>query len=448
MEFVSHRDWDWVARTIKRAEIDFGSLGSRWLTFNQLSYESCVAGIDRLGPGGHAAFRRASQIASTNAHWLPSFEPGAPDAAVGILKRFAKCALDHRYTPTLGLSGGLDSRLLLSILLAGTKCGFVTHTFGDPEDPEVRIAESIAKQLEIPHDILNDALPDVETCISAISEFVAQTFLIEPATSYLKLRYYTKLRRDGKLLIDGGFGEIGRRQYLNRVVRFGRSALRSRDASRLFDLMRVHRADIFSPDVTRSLQSGARRSLENTLEQMPAVEKIGIENFADLFAVRTRVPNYGAPEQSRIDAEVLNFMPLVQPSFLRAVFRVPVKVRSNAGLYYDAILRLSPPLALFPLVKAGLTYRFGVSSSLAWLITRMKTIVTKPYSDPNPHRLLVHLREHVTDVAHSKNVTSNPTYDSRAIIDAVTRYYNGDMRLRDTVDWWLTYELWQRSLSR
>ena len=163
--------------------------------------------------------------------------------------------------------------------------------------------------------------------------FVAQTLLVEPSTSYMKLRYISKLRKDVRMMIDGGFGEIARRQYLNRVVTFGRQALLTRDTTRLLQLMRSHRADIFSAEVSRLLENGAFNSLEKILDEMPAVEKIGVENFADLLAVRTRVPNTGASEQARIDTEILNFVPLVQPSFLRAVFGIP----ANSGRMPDCI---------------------------------------------------------------------------------------------------------------
>jgi hypothetical protein len=357
------------------------------------------------------------------------------------------CALDHQYTPSLGLSGGLDSRLLLALLTSSSKQGYVTHTFGDPEDPDVQVAGRITTALGLFHHYFNDPLPDVERCVSGIRSFVAETILIEPGTSYLKLRYYPKLREDGRLMIDGGFGEIARRQYLNRVVRFGRAALRTRDSSRMFQLMRSYRADIFSQEVTILLEAGARLSLDKVLNEMPAAEKIGIENFADLLAVRTRVPNYGASEQARLDSEILNFMPLVQPSFLRAVFGIPAKLRSNAGLYYDIIRTLNPTLGQFPLTKSGITYRFGLSTNLSWLTTKVKSNVTKVYSDPKPDQLLARLREYVVDVAHSKDVATNSMYDYRKVIDAVSRYYRGEHHLRSRVDWWLTFELWKRSLS-
>lgn len=438
---------DWLARTTEKTEIDFSALGSRWLLLNQVSYESCVVGIERLGPGGHATFKAGSVVESTNTPWLPSFEPGTTGKALEVLKALMVCVLDHHYTPSLGLSGGLDSRFLLALLTSIRKPGFVTHTFGDHNDPDIWIAESISAALGLPHQRFDDPLPDVDTCISSICSFVAQSTLTEPSTSFNKLRYYPKLREQGRLMIDGGFGEFARRRYLTRVVWFGRSALRSHDSSRLLQLMRSARADIFSPEVTRTLEKGARQSLDKALEEMPPVEKIGVENFVDLFTVRMRIPNYGGAEQARVDAEILNFMPLVQPSYLRTVFQIPLSLRSNARFTCNTIRSLSPTLTRFPLAKSGFTYPFGLPNNVAWLVTKVKSKLAKGYSDLGPHQVLGQLREYVLDIARSKEVTTNPMYDSGKVVNAVTKYYEGELHLRNTVDWWLTFELWSRSLS-
>lgn len=439
---------DWVAQTTGSNQIDFFSFGSRWLMFNQTSYNSCVIGIERLGPGGHAIIDSGSIVKLQNNPWLPSFEPCLYKNAFEILKSFLFCALNYKYTLSLGLSGGIDSRLLLSFITSIPSEGFSTHTFGPLDDPDVRVARNITSTLKLTHFQFNEPLPDIESCLSSIRSFVAQNILVEPCTSWCKFRYYSKLWEQKILIIDGGFGEISRRQYFNRIVKLGgKSVLLKKDVKRLFKLMRSKRADIFSPEVSLLLENGAKNSMLETLDSMPSVENIGIENFADLLAVRTRVSNYGGPEQARLDREILNFMPLVQPSFLNAVFGIPVSMRSNAKLYYNTIRTLHPVLCKFPLVKSGITYPFGSSSTMAWLITKIKSKIFHSYSDPSPNSLLYHIREFVEDIVNSKDVVSNPIYDSRKILKSISDYYQGNQHKRNIVEWWLTFELWKQSLS-
>ncbi|HYQ86373.1 MAG TPA: hypothetical protein VES59_03915 [Bacteroidota bacterium] len=438
---------DWVAQATGQSGIDFASLGSGWLMLNQFSYASYILGIDRLGPGGYASFREGSLICSNNTPWLPSFQPGDAQGAIESLNALLESALERHHTISLGLSSGLDSRLLLACLIGSHKGRFVTHTFGEPTDPDVRIATKIAQTLGLEHQYYNEPLPDTDTCLSAMHSFVVQTNLVEPGSSFLKLRYFPKVREQCALMIDGGFGEIARRQFLNRVVRRGRTALQSKEIPRLLALMRSPRADIFSREVMNKLESGAGQSLAEALEAMPPLPEIGVENFADLFSVRMRIPNYGGPGQARLDAEILNFMPLAQPSFLRAVFRIPVKDRSNATFHTEIIGRLSPELKRFPSAKSGFTHRFGLSTNATWLLTKVKSRLTRGYCDPTPDDLLGHIREYVLDTAHSKDVITNSIYDSRKVLDAVGRYYHGELHLKDTVDWWLTFEIWRRSLQ-
>jgi hypothetical protein len=438
---------DWLAATGNRREVDFHALGSQWLTFNQLSYVSGVKGIGRLGPGGSIHFDRGASRIHHTVPWAPEFQPEESARAIDIARSLIVCAFRSSHVPSLGLSGGIDSRLLLALLTGVRDSRFLTHTFGDREDPDVRIAGAIASSLGIVNRHFDDPLPGLTACVDAMRTFVARTNLIEPATSFQKLRYYQKLGREGNLLIDGGFGEIARRQYFNRMATLGRSALYGRDITRLLTLIRSARPEIFAPPVMEMLRSGARRSLEETLGHMPAVGEIGVENFADLFAVRTRVPNYGGPEQARLDATVLNFMPLVQPSFLRAVFGMPVRERRNAAFYYEAIRTAQPVLQNFPLVKSGLTYPFGISSVTASMLIKAKSRLSRAHADQGPQRLLAHIRPYVLDLAHSQDVASNPMYSPGAIAKTVTRYYKGETRMQAAVDWWLTFELWTQGFA-
>jgi hypothetical protein len=436
---------DWVTRTSGKNQLNVAALGSRWLMFNQISYESCVDGVGRLGPGGYASVRKGSVVACHSIPWLPSFDQRSA-FSLDVLRPLVQSALEQPRILSLGLSGGLDSRLLLAMLTHSGSRGFGTHTFGHPTDPDVRIAGEIAGTLGLRHQSYHEPLPESQTCWSLIRSFVTQTMLSEPVSSWLKLRYYSALHRDGKLMIDGGFGEIARRQYLNRVMWLGRSALRSRDSSRLFALMRSPRSECFSPEIHRQMVRGACRELEMALEEMPPIGDIGAANFVDLFAVRTRVPNWGGGEQARLDGDVVSFMPLVQPTFLRSIFMVPVTARANGKAYYETIRRLNPTLGQFPMVKSGHTYPFGASSHAAWFIAKLKSRIGGSFADPGPDRLLTHLRENVLDVIHSTDVRANAIYDFRKIESMAEGYYRGELRLRGSLEWWLTFEIWRSSL--
>jgi hypothetical protein len=443
--FVSTR-LDWVTAATGHHDLDFHALGSRWLLFNQMSYASSVKQIGRLGPGGHAQFRSGSLIASSVTPWAPQSDPVSPRVALDLAGAFVGCALGHPLTPALALSGGLDSRLLLAFLVRSGQTNFTTYSIGDPADPDVRVAGEMTTQLNIRHDHYYDPLPDPHTCLEHVRSYVAQVHLVEPASTWSKLRYYPILRERGHLVIDGGYGEFGRRQFFNRVVRLGRAAVRARDGKGLIHLVRHSRADIFSTEVARLLEQGAQAALQEALDSMPA-HRFDAGDFVDLFAVRFRIPNSGGPEQARQDSEVLNFMPLAQPSYLRTVLAVPARFRANGRAYYDRIRMMDSRLMRFPRVKGGDTIPFGLPTNLSWIVAKAKALAGTGYKDPRPDELLTQLREYVLDVVRSVAVSGNGIYDNQKVIAAVDRYYRGDGLGRSTVDWWLTFELWKQALS-
>jgi hypothetical protein len=212
--------------------------------------------------------------------------------------------------------------------------------------------------------------------------------------------------------------------------------------------MHLRRAEIFNSEFTNELEYSAQESLEEVLVNMPSLKKIGIENFVDFFSVRTRVPNFGGPEQARSDAYIVNYMPMVQPSFLKAIFRIDTKLRVKGRLYRSIIQEKRPELKRFPLVKSGLTYPFYLNTSSAWIFCKIKSKISKRYIDSTPDSFLTLLKDYVLDLALSSDVRKYEYYDYKQIIYNVEHYYKGHKNLRSYVDWWLTYELWRKSLIK
>jgi hypothetical protein len=439
---------DWLAQATGRCEIDLEARGSKWLTYNQLAYDSCVRGIERIGPAGWALFTSDGTTRTGSSMWSPEFSGGRPEEATEILEHLVDCAVSQLQKASLGLSGGMDSRFLLAVLTRRGNREFSVHSFGDPADPDVAIAIELSRLLGIEHTLFNDPLPPVEDSLGHIKTYVAQTQLVEPAASGIRLGYYDRLHADGKIMIDGGFGELSRRQYLNRLATFGHKALERGDVQGVLSHLRVPRGKIFHPEVLASLERGAKNALHGLLDAMPPVADIGIGNFVDLLAVRTRVPNFGAPEQARLDCMLLNFMPLVQPSFLRAAFAFDLRHRKNSRLQKRYISRHAQALTRFPLVKGGTTYRFGLPLTLVHAVTLTKKKLGGCFLDRSINVFLNDAEEFIRDLVESSHAANCPLYDLVAIREAVNGYYSGVPGHASTVHWWLTFELWRNSLRK
>jgi hypothetical protein len=199
--------------------------------------------------------------------------------------------------------------------------------------------------------------------------------------------------------------------------------------------------------VSEAMHRGTLVRMASLLQEMPQINEIGVENFLDLLAVRTRVPNFGGPEQSRLDTQILNYMPFAQPSYLRSIFRLPIALRKNGRLFRSIIRDQNSALTRFPLVKLGTTFPFPLHTIPAYVLCKLKGRLGHRFADGSSHKILMHLREFIQDTAHSQTVRSFDAYDHDAIIRIVESYYAGDEGLSRSLDWWLSFELWRQSLG-
>jgi hypothetical protein len=139
-------------------------------------------------------------------------------------------------------------------------------------------------------------------------------------------------------------------------------------------------------------------------------------------------------------------MPLVQPSFLRAVFSSDVSSRSNGRFYARHIAARQKELTRFPLVKSGVTYRFGLPTLAVHLLTAAKGKLGNRYRDNSTGVILHRMEEFVRDLAGSSAVSNSALYDPAKVKNAVEAYYRGIPGWTGIVNWWLTFELWRESL--
>ena len=165
---------DWVSRTTGYTEIDFSSFGSKWLTFNQLDYSSGIVGIERLGPRGHGLFENGNALKIETTPWMPEFANGRIDRAVNVLMFILRGGMGQTRQVSLGLSGGIDSRLILACLMSIDGHRFSVHTFGNPRDPDVIVSSSIAENLRLSREFFDEPLPDVSTTVALLKEYAAQ----------------------------------------------------------------------------------------------------------------------------------------------------------------------------------------------------------------------------------------------------------------------------------
>ena len=177
---------DWIAQFCSITSIDFREFGSKWLTFNQLTYGSDLRQIERIGPGGYGRLTTKT-MSLKSAVWTPLVEKDVgPETFLSTLSAFINPTVEEPTRLSLGLSGGLDSRLLLSILLH-QRSNFEIHVFGDEGDPDVQVSNRIVHSEGLSSLFLHDPLPDADKCMLLLRDYAAQAGVCVPATQIMRL---------------------------------------------------------------------------------------------------------------------------------------------------------------------------------------------------------------------------------------------------------------------
>ena len=135
---------DWIAKVID-TEINLKSFGSRWLLYNQMSNESILTNIVRINRGTSALIKNGTiQIDQSKKSLLNNtLNENADYEFDNILNNFVNFSSESNKL-VFALSGGLDSRLILSYLLKHKQGKFDTVTFGNAKHPDAVIPKSMA----------------------------------------------------------------------------------------------------------------------------------------------------------------------------------------------------------------------------------------------------------------------------------------------------------------
>jgi hypothetical protein len=437
---------EWIAAIMKKVEINYSEFGSRWIAFNQLSNDSFIYDVDKLPPASHAQII-SGVVKIQKGNWFPEIDVTDSEHLFKILRSLLEIELPEKLKMSFGLSGGLDSRFLLSFLLQNRKQKFNVHSFGYNDDPDLQVAKKITDKLTLKCFFLQPPGTGSGQFLSKASDYAAATQLIEPFTSYMKLSVFNNRYFEDKFLIDGALAEFGRRQFLNRLLIKGKSALLNKNYIEVLKNLIVTKPEIFKEEFREMMVEGAVEQLKRIFESFPDPKETGPENFVDLLIAKFRIPNYFGPEQSRIDNLFPGIMPFAQKQTIEASLGIPVKQRKNSQLFYNAIRENYPPLEDFPLVKDSTIYPYGLSSLTSYAYTKMKKTITKGESGGSVYTFFKNQENAVREMINRDEIREYQPYDEESVIRIINDFYSGKNKSTDDLTWLLTFELFRKKLN-
>lgn len=424
-------------------EIDFNAFGSKWLLYNQLITRSVIKGVKKLPANSELIINENNYKINKNS-WLPNERFSEKDF-FDELQQLINISLPENYSLTFGLSGGFDSRVLLSMLINSQR-NFNLHTFGFENEQDVIIAKKLSDELGIKITLL---LTDIanKNIWNSVSQYLCDNEMVEPASTFYKLFQLFDPYFKNKFLIDGANGEIYRRQFLNRLEFAGPGIITNRKIDSLFDQIRMPRADIFNNDINQLMIDSAKKEIEEFLDTMPAIDDIGYENFLDWFNVKTRFVNYFGPEQMRLDTFMPSLMPYINDKLLSKLFSIPLELRRNRKMFNEYLIKQDKRLRKIPLVKGDTVYPFYLTKKGMLVYAKLKSLFNKAKQIDYRFLIYKNLEAEVKELLLDTRSGDYVYYDPAKVKTIVNNFYNGEKGNVNQLDWLISFELFRRELN-
>lgn len=437
---------DWMLSLVKETSINWKLFGSNWLSINPFSSSCFVNGIERLAQGGRAKISKSGIILG-NKRWAPKPKNSSSMSIEESLTSFSSVAINSFSKTSLGLSGGLDSRVLLALLASQKRSDFDLYTFEVEGHPDVEYATRLNEFYGFKHEIIPMETLSNDEIISELAEITSRTMLSSSVFNIQSLSGYTKLGNHNSITIDGAFGEIGRRRFLRGIELKARQSVFDKSVVNLLPLLTSNKADIFSHEVNQEMKSGLLEELSIEVEAMPDASEVGLGNWLDIFTIRTRVQNLPALSQGITDGKLFHLMPFLQPDLLQSLLSSPEKERIDAQFYRKIISEQAPSLSKVPLVKGDDIYPYWMKdlTSFAWIKTKRK--LGLGYKNTSYIELIRTLEEYIRDTFSSADVIQQPFYDKAKIESLINNFFDEkDFSLATQLGWLLSFESFRKQV--
>ena len=430
-----------ILNFVKNPKLDFAAFGSKWLLYNQLISRSIFKGIFKLPPNSKVTIENGDYVVNENI-WIPEIKNYSAEAFWNELRNLLVINIPENFNLSLGLSGGLDSRIILA-LLHKTKKDFYVHTFGFEYEPDVQIARKICSELNIRHHLSLSDFKDKEFT-EWIPAYISENELVEPVSTFLRLYKLNDSYFSDKIMIDGANGEVYRRQFLNRLYYTGKKIILNKDIDKIFSVLKYCRADVFTTEISKQLKLGCTHEIEDHLNTMPSLNDYGFENYLDWMNIKTRFVNYFGPEQMRLDSFLPSYMPYINEVLLSNAFSIPLNQKKNGKMFFDFLKLEDKLFRSIPLVKGNTTYPFGLSKKSAFIYTYIKNKF-KFNHNPNPIiQYYIAAGDEIKQVMNDITTKNSGYYDWTKLQNVVNGFYSGNRKYVSQLDWLYSFELFRR----
>ena len=335
----------------RSAELDHTAVAIQSRLGWQLGQRTLFSGVDKLAPGAVAHLDAHGVRVSAPAQ-APETELSLEEAvplAAALLRRSLTALLDDQPDAVLQLTGGQDSRLLLSAIPVARRRGLRAMTLGVPGSGDVTVAAQLAERYGMRHEVHGlDALPGLSPAsawdlvlkaairLDGMSDPIALAALTVAETSF-----------DQGLRISGLGGEVARGFYYIGPVH--RRAFTPRDARQLA-AWRMFVNEAVEPDLLdQEFSAWARATADNEVASVMAAAGDEWFRATDELYLRHRMQRWAGITDTAVGADRVVINPMLCQEFLSIASRLRPEDKAHSRFLARLQMELDPELGRIPL---------------------------------------------------------------------------------------------------
>ena len=434
---------DLIQHYISDSSINFENFSSFWLSNFQLSTKTLFTKIDRLGPGGKIICKHKSVKISYNTFTKTKIE-NAQNEFPNMLSQYCKQDGSGSNNLSLALSGGIDSRLILSQLL-NSKENFSCYSLKNEADKDLEIAEKICSINNIEYTLLERTNLSLVNFESKIEQYYQNISPAIPLTQLLDFALYGAEYFTNKIILDGGFGGFYRRQYLNKIYIKGPKVFNIGNIDTLEALLYSPKPMIFNDEIFTQIKRGLNTDIHNLIQSFDKPQnKEELAEILDLISIKFMLPSVYGPGQTILDQNYISYMPLAQKSIINLSLNIPLKSKIDSRLIKTIIKETTKELTKIHLVNNNLKYTYWLNYKIAMinLMIYRKLFQKKNYSR---YSVFINSKEYITEIIKNGELKNNQYLNHKIIVEKVDEFFAGNYSLGNFVDWVLTFHYWSKA---
>ncbi|WP_130177286.1 hypothetical protein [Cryobacterium sp. SO1] len=360
---------------VRGAELDHTAVAVQSLLGWQLGQRTLLRGVDKLAPG--AVARLGADGVHTTATERPNeaglgLEEAVSIAAV-LLRASVQALLDDHPDAVLQLTGGQDSRLLLSAIPVARRRGLQAMTLGVPGNGDVTVATALAERYGMRHAVHGLRALDGLSAAEAWSLTLEAAMRLDGMSDPVALAALTVAEGsfDQGVRISGLGGEVARGFYYVGTVR-GRT-FTPKDAHQLAGWRMFVNEAVEPGLLDPEFSAWARRTADT--EVASVLSAAGDEWFraTDELYLRHRMQRWAGVTDTAVGSQRVVINPMLGAEFLSIATRLAPEDKAHSRFLARLQMELDPELGRLPLEGRAAPIRAAYPSPWRSAIGAMST---------------------------------------------------------------------------